>query len=100
MALLASWGGVLQRWKVRLRLRGSGQNGVTRLPGLFSRISSGAPVLRLQLSSAPRFSTLRDQAPGRTSLPSFASDAAVFPGPLLPKDCGLDPLRPSAGGSP
>ncbi|XP_044910944.1 uncharacterized protein LOC123384648 isoform X2 [Felis catus] len=32
MALLASWGGVLRRSKVRLRLRGSGQNGVTSYP--------------------------------------------------------------------
>ena len=58
-----------------------------------------APVLCLQLSSTPCFSTLRDQAPDSTSLLSFVSDAAVFPGPLLPKDCGFDPLRASGGGS-
>ena len=34
-------------------------------------------------------STLCDQAPGSTSLPRFVSDAAVFPGPLLRKDCGF-----------
>ena len=45
------------------------------------------------------FFTVRDQAPGNTSLLSFVSDAAVFPGPLLPKDCGFDPLHPSTGGS-
>ena len=42
---------------------------------------------------------LCDQAPGSTSLPSSASDAAVFAGPLLPKDSGFDLFRPSAGGS-
>ena len=41
----------------------------------------------------------RDQAPGSTSLLSFVSDAAIFPGPLLLKDCGFDPFSPSAGGS-
>ncbi|XP_044904567.1 uncharacterized protein LOC123382742 [Felis catus] len=82
-----------------MRLRGNGKNGVTWLPGLFSQIGSRAPALRLQLSSTPRFFTHRDQVPGSSSLPSFVSDAAVFPGPLLLKDCGLDPLRPSAGGS-
>ena len=34
-----------------------------------------------------------------TSLQSFVSDAAVFPGPLLLKDCGFDPFRASVGGS-
>ena len=82
-----------------MRLRGSRKNGVTRLPGLFSQITNRAPVLCLQLSSTPRFSILRDQAPGSTSLPSFVSGVAVFPGPLLPEDGGFDPLRPSAGGS-
>ena len=69
-----------------------------QLPSLFL-ISNRAPVLCLELSSSPCFFTLRDQASGSTSLPNFVSDAAVFPGPLLPKDCGFDPLRPSAGGS-
>ena len=67
-----------------------GENGDTQLPSLFSQISNRVPVLCLQLSSTPLFFTLRDQAPGSTSLLSFASDAAVFPGPLLPKDCGFD----------
>ena len=42
---------------------------------------------------------LCDQASGSTSLQSFVSDAAVFPSPLLLKDCGFDPFRPSAKGS-
>ena len=75
-------------------MRGSGQNGAAQSPSLFSRISNRAPVLCPQLSSTPRFFTLRDQAPGSTSLPSFGSDVAVFPGPLLLKDCGFDPLHP------
>ena len=66
---------------------------------LFSLISNPAPVLCLQLSSTPRFFTVHDQAPGSTSLPSFVSDATVFPGPLLLRDCGFDLLRPSVGGS-
>ena len=80
-------------------MRGSGQNGATQLLSLFSWISNRVSVLYLQLSSTPCFFTLRDQAPGSTSLPSFVSDAAVFPGPLLPKDCGFDLFRPSVGGS-
>ena len=66
---------------------------------LFSQISNCTPVFCLQLSSTLCFFTLRDQAPGSTSLPSFVSDMAVFPGPLLLKDCGFGPFRPSAGGS-
>ena len=77
---------------------GAVKNGATQPPSLFSRISNRAAVLRLQLSSTPRLSTLCDQAPGSTSLPSFVSDAAVFPGPLLLKDCGFDPLGASVGG--
>ena len=72
---------------------------VSSIGTLFSPISNQAPVLCLQLLSTPRFFTVRDQAPGSTSLPSFVSYAAVFPGPLLLKDCGFDPFRPSAGGS-
>ena len=68
-------------------------------PSLFSRISNHAPVLCLQLSFTPHFSTLRDQAPGSTSLPSSVSDAGVFSGPLIPKDCGFDLSGPSVGGS-
>ena len=74
------------------------ENGVLQLPCLFSPISDCTPVLSLQLPSTPRF-ILRVQAPGSTSLPSFVSDAAVFPGPLLLTDCGLDPFGPSAGGA-
>ena len=99
MARLAYWGGLLRRSQVRMRMRGTGENGATQLPSLSSWISDLAPVLCLQLSSTPRFFTLRDQAPGSTSLPSFVSDEAVFPGPLLVKDCGFDLFRPSAGGS-
>ena len=66
---------------------------------LFSRISNRAPVLRLRLPSTPRFYTVRDQAPGSTSLLSLVSDAAVFPDALLVRDCGFDLFCPSAGGS-
>ena len=82
-----------------MRMCGSGENGATRLPGLFSWISNRVPVLYHQLSSTPCFFALRDQAPGSTSLPSFVSYVTVFPGPLLLKDCGLDPFRPFVGGS-
>ena len=81
-----------------MRLRGSCENGATQLPSLFSRISNRALVLHLQLSSTPHFFTLCDQAPGSTSLLSFVSDAAVFPGPLLLRDCNFDLFRPSAEG--
>ena len=77
----------------------SGENSATQLPRLFSQISNCAPVLCLQLSFTSRFFTLHDQAPGSTSLLSFISDVAVFPGPLLLKDCGFDLFCPSAGGS-
>ena len=76
------------------------KNGGTQPPSVFSLISNCAPVLCLQLSSTLRFSTLRDQSPGSTSLLSFVSGVAIFPGPLLPKGCGFDLFRPSAGGSP
>ena len=104
MALLAYWDGVLWCLYVHMRMRGSGENGVTSylvssIRTLFSPISNRAPVLCLQLSNTPHFFTVHHQAPGSTSLPSFVSDAAVFPGPLLPKDCGFDPFCPSAGGS-
>ena len=55
---------------------------VSSIGTLFSRISNHTPVLCLQLSSTPRFFTVRDQAPGSTSLPSFVSNAAVFPSPF------------------
>ena len=98
MALVAYWGGLLQSSWVRMRMRGNGENGAIQLPTLLFPVSNHTPVLCLQLSSTPRFFTLRDQAPGRTSVPSFVSDAAVFPGPLLLKDCGFDPFRPSVEG--
>ena len=72
---------------------------VSSIGTLFSLISNCAPVLCLQLSSTPRFCTVCDQAPGSTSLQSFVSDAAVFPGPLFWKDCVFDPFCPSVGGS-
>ena len=43
-------------------------------------------------------STVHDQARGSTSLLSFISDVAVFPGPPLLRDCGFDPVCPSAKG--
>ena len=75
-----------------MRIHGTDENGTTQLPSLFSQISNPALVFCLQLLSTPRFSTLRDQAPGSTSLPSFVSDAAVFLCSLLPKDCGFEGL--------
>ena len=72
---------------------------VSSFGSLFSQISNRAPVLCLQLLSAPLLFILCDQAPGSTSLLSVVSDAAVFPGPLLLKGCGFDPFRPSVGGS-
>ena len=71
-------------------------------PPSFPVCSPGSAIAHpssLQLSSTPCFFTLRDQAPGSTSPPSFVSDAAVFPGPLLPKYFGFDPFHPSVGGS-
>ena len=66
---------------------------------LFSPISNCAPVLCLQLLSTPHFYTVRDQAPGSTSLLNFVPDVTVFPDPLLLRDCGFDLLYPSVGGS-
>ena len=82
-------------------MRGRGENGVTQLPSLFFRNSvlpdqQSRTHLYLQFSSTSCFFTVCDQAPGSTSLPSFVSDAAVFPSPLLLKDCSFDlflPLR-------
>ena len=62
---------------------------------MFSPISNHAPVLCLQLSSAPRFYTVHDEGPHSTSLLSFLSDAAVFPGSLCLRECGFDSFRPS-----
>ena len=72
---------------------------VSSIGTLFSQIGNPAPILCLQLSSTPCFFTVRDQAPGSTSILSFVSDAAVFPSPLLLKDCGFDPFQPSEGES-
>ena len=70
---------------------------VSSIGTLISRISNRAPVFCLQLSSTPHFFTVRDQALDSTSLLSFVSDAALFPGPLLLKDCGFDPFHPLCG---
>ena len=67
---------------------------VSSIRTLFSPFSKRTPVLCLQLPSTLHFYTVRDQAPCSTSLPSFVSDAAVFPGTLLLRDCGLDLFRP------
>ena len=66
---------------------------------LFFPISNRAPVLCLQLPSTPRFYTVCDQAPGSTSLLSFVSDVADFPGAPFLRHCGFDLFHPSAGGS-
>ena len=65
---------------------GSPSYPVSSIGTLFSPISNRAPIICLHLLSIPCFYTIRDQAPGSTSLPSFVSDAAVFPGPLLLRD--------------
>ena len=64
----------------------------------FSPIRSSASMLCLQLQSTPCFHTVHDPAPGSTSLLSFVSDAAAFPGPPLLRDCSFDLLHPSAEG--
>ena len=69
---------------------------VSSVGTLFSPISNRTPVLCLQLSSTLQFFTVRDQAPGSISLPSFASDAAVFPAPYFRRSAALTrsaPLR-------
>ena len=71
---------------------------VSRIGTLFSPISNRAPFLCFQLSSTPCIFTIRDQVPGSTSLQSFVSDAAVFLGSSLLRDCGFDPFRPSVEG--
>ena len=75
---------------------------VSSMGTLLSPTSSHTPVLCLQLPFTACFYTVRDQAvrlPGGTSLPSFISDAVVFPDPSLLRVCGFDPLRFSAGES-
>ena len=67
---------------------------VSSIGTVFSLISNRTLILCLQLSSTPCLFTVHDQAPGSTSLPSFVSHAAVFPGPLLLRDCGFDPFHP------
>ena len=81
-----------------MRMCKSVENGTTQLPSLFSWINNHASIFLLQLSSTPCFFTLCDQVPGSTSLPNFVSDVAIFPSPLLLKDCGFDLFHPSAGG--
>ena len=66
----------------------------SRIGTPFSPISNHTLILCLQLSSTPHFFTVGDQASGGISLPSFVSDAAVFPSPLLLKDCGFDLFHP------
>ena len=84
-----------------MHTRGSGENSdpVSSIKTLFSPTSNPAPILCLQLQSIPHFYTVHDQVPGNTSLLSFVSDVAVFPDPLLLRDCGFGPFCPSAGGS-
>ena len=61
-------------------------------------VSNHTHVLCLQLVPTPGFYTVRDQAAGSTSFLSFVSDAAVFPDPLLLRDCGFDLFCPSEEG--
>ena len=85
-----------------MRMRQSGKNGVTQPPVSYQ--ISVLPdkqlrtVLCLRLPSIPCFYTLRDQAPGSTSLLSFISDAGVFPDPVFLRDCSLEPFCPSVEG--
>ena len=76
----------------------SPSNPVSSIGTLFSPVSNCALVLCLQLLSTPCFYTVCDQTPGSTSLLSFVSDAAVFPAPLILRDCVFDLFRPSAEG--
>ena len=71
---------------------------VSSIGPLFFPISNHTPVLCLWLPSNPCFYTVHDQASGSTSLPSFVSDVAVFPGPLLLRDCGFDTFCTSVEG--
>ena len=70
---------------------------VSSIRTLFSPISSRSPVLCLWLQSTPHFYTVGDQALSSTSFLSFISDVAVFPKPLLLRDCGFDPFFLSVG---
>ena len=72
---------------------------VSSIRTLICPISNREPVLCIQLPSTPCFYTVCDQAPGRTSLLGFISDAAVFPDLLFLRYCGFDPFSPSAEGS-
>ena len=69
---------------------------VSSIRTLFFLISNCAPVLCPRLPFTPHFFTVRDQAPGSTSLLSFISDVAVFPDPSLLRDCGFVPFCLSA----
>ena len=70
---------------------------VSSIGTLFSLISNHAPSFVFSFCPLTAF-TVRDRAPGSTFLLSFVSAAAVFPDPLLLRDCGFH-LFPSAGGS-
>ena len=89
-------------------MRGRRENGVSQIPSLLygnsvlSMTSNRAPVLCLQLLSAPCFYIVCDQAlmlPVGTSLLSCISDVALLPDPSLLRDYGFDPFRSSGGGS-
>ena len=71
---------------------------VSSIGTLFSLVSNHVPVLCHQLSSTAHFYAVCDQASGSTSVPSSVSDVAVFPGPLLLRDCGFDPFCPCVEG--
>ena len=68
---------------------------ISSIGTLFSPVSNHVPILCLQLPSTAHFYIVCDQGvrlPGSTSILSFISDAAVFPGPSLLSDCGFDPF--------
>ena len=75
---------------------------VSSMETLVSATCDRAPLLCLQLPSAPHLYTVYDQAvrlPVGTALLSCISDVAVFPDPSPLRDCGFDPFFPFAGGS-
>ena len=71
---------------------------VSSIGTLFSLISNHTPSFVFSLHPLPTFTPSVTKPQAAPPL-SFISDAAVFPNPLLLRDCGFDPLRLSGGGS-
>ncbi|XP_053057261.1 uncharacterized protein LOC128311327 isoform X2 [Acinonyx jubatus] len=107
MALLASWGGVLPRSKVRMRLRGSGQNGVTSYPvcspgsamALSSSVFSSRPLPAFPLSVTRPQAVPRSRVLPRTRLFSpapYSRRTAALTRSAPPRE-GLTELRRNVG---